>query len=220
VVEAGASVNPALVVLNPRRIPEAIDAFDALPILQARLQGFTERRIQDIWPDLLRQASERGVTHLCVVSDDVIVTQRALTAVLQHHDLGVVTGWCNLDEVRNEVNLSDKPLTNRIPHEDAYTMPTVWEVLEGPSLRPSWFTGMCLTTAPLSVWTDFPFRVYGAGAGCASDYNMSLRLQDAGIPITAIREGFVRHLKAKWNTADRTDGRELVFDGERVVWLD
>lgn len=214
---AEAHMNPALVVLHPRRIPEAIDALNHLPVPQCRIVGLTERGVADVWPQVLEDAHKRRITHLCVVSDDAVVTQHALTSVLRAAVHGVVTGWCNLDESDNRVNLSDKPLTNRVPSEQAYALPTVWDVIAGPSLRRTWFTGMCLTTATLAVWEQYPFEPYGS-PGYASDYHMSLRLQDDDVRVTAVREGFVRHLKRTWNQHDPR--WELRLTGEGIVWRD
>lgn len=210
-------MKPLLVVLNPRRIPQVIEALNHLDIPQARLQGMTERGVANNWREVTSEARGKGFTHLCVVSDDVIVTRHALASVLKAAAHGVATGWCNLDEGDVRVNLSDTPLKHRVPRESSYEFPTVYDVLTGPHLRRTYFTGMCLTTMRVSEWEQYPFDPYDT-PGYASDYNLSWMLQADEIPVHAPRDGFVKHLKKTWNEPDRTEGRELVMDGERIVW--
>lgn len=210
-------MNPLLVVLNPRRIPEAMDALNALDVPQARMQGMTERQVANHWGELTEGAHRRGFTHMVVTSDDVIVTQHAFAAVTRAAQYGVATGWCNLDETDVRVNLSDTPLATRCPAAESYTFPTVYDVLSGPFLRRTYFTGMCLTTMRLSVWEQFPFDPFDT-PGYASDYNLSWMLQAEEIPVTAVKDGFVKHLKKTWNEVDRTKGREFVPTEPRIVW--
>lgn len=216
-------LRPALVVLNARRIPEVLERLAELnqwlPVLL--LQGMTERRIAERWPEVTHGAAERGLTHLSVISDDALPTEAAVRAVVKvarGHD--VVTGWCNLDQTKSLVNLSDSPLADEVPQADSYDFPTAWDVLTGPAQRRTFFAGLCLTTMSLALWRRFPMGCYG-DPGYAGDYFLSKRLQDAEIPIVAARDGFCHHLKATWNTHDHTPGRELhIGPGhpERLIW--
>ena len=216
-------MRPALVVLNARRIPAVLSALEELeqwlPIV--RLQGMTEHRISERWPEVIAGADKLEYTHLSVISDDAIPTHRAVHAVLQAARLHpVVTGWCNLDHTKSLVNLSDTPLTDATPAPHSYRFPTAWDVLAGPPIRPTFFAGLCLTTMSLGLWHRFPYGCYGE-PGYAGDYSLSKRLGDAAVPIVAARDGFCHHLKAVWNTHDHTPGRELhIGDGhpERIVW--
>ena len=203
-------MRPALLLFNPRAIPQAMRAFDALRIPQIRLVAMTEQRISERWDEVLHAA--RDFSHLIAISDDAIVTPHALRSVLTGlSDDRVVSGWSNLDESMTQVNLSDSPLTALTPTADAYDMPTVWDVLEGQPRRRTFFSGMCLTAMSVAMWERYPFKVYGDEPGFASDYSLSYRLGQDEVPIVAHKAAFVRHLKAAWSEADRTEGREMLI---------
>ena len=213
-------MKPLLAVLNPRNIPECIDSLEALPVDKVWIKRMTEAQIAAEWPRITTEARERGYTHLSVISDDTIVPQGSWNAIVQNAPADIpVTGWCNLQlHADSRVNLSDSPLQTVRPEIVSYDFPTAWDVLAGPELRPTFFTGMCLTTMPLKLWEDFPFMVYPPGF--ASDYHLSWRLQAADIPIRCVRRAFVKHVKSTFNTTDRTEGRELLIGKEpaKVVW--
>ena len=101
-------MRPLLVILNPRRIDECIASFQALDIPRAWLTGYTESELEEVFPRLVE---ESAYSHYVVVSDDVVATQAALDAVLRLLDQHpVVTGYCNLAEGNELVNLLRTPL--------------------------------------------------------------------------------------------------------------
>lgn len=201
-----------LAVLNPRDITASIENIAQLPVDKLWISRMTETRVTERWPDILELAAE--YTHLSVISDDTIIPRDSWDALTRHLADTPVTGWCNLQEhADSRVNLSDTPLTSSEPHDGAYTFPTAWDVLAGPETRRTYFTGMCLTTMPVPMWHTHPFHAYGH-PGHASDYHLSYRLQQANVPVLAVRPAFVKHLKATWNTTDRTAGRELLIGRE------
>src|SRR6266498_125836 len=96
-----------LVILNPRRIPSCIEAFEALPIDKVWLTGYTEAQIVEVFPKL--PAYHRYI----VISDDAIVPPEALAAVQEELDWGhpVVTGYSVLGRDMNHlVNICKSPL--------------------------------------------------------------------------------------------------------------
>lgn len=212
-------MKPLLLVLNPRRIIECVDAIAALPIDRVWLQNYTESELSDVIPGVIA-ACDHDV--IGVLSDDAAPTAEALAAVL---DLwtpgGVITGYCNLDSDSPLVNLSSEPLATCSPTTTAYTFPTREWVEAWPEPRvPTYFAGHCLTFMGRDDWARFPWACHGGPPGYASDLMLSWRLQEAGVPIVAARDGFVRHVKARWNYVDDTPGRELLVGKEpaRVVW--
>ena len=212
-------MKPLLLILNPRRIPECVAAIKALPIDKVWLCNYTESELAGVIPGVLAACDHDLIG---VLSDDTQPTPEALAAVLALADIGeVVTGYCNLDDASELVNLSSKPLTGCTPREGIYTFPTRAQVEAalGPAVR-TYFAGHCLTFMWRELWDRFPFACHGGPPGYASDLMVSWLLQEADLPIYAAREGFVRHVKARWNYIDETPGRSLLIGKEpsAIVW--
>lgn len=192
-------MNPLIMIMNARNIPRACDAFRALSTDCVYATGYTELELKDVFADIIENTD---YSHYIVVSDDVVVSQQAVDAVISllfFHP--VVTGWCNHDLIEPGVNLQKTPLPG-------YTHPTTreewdwyhWaEILSSPLywIR-TYFAGMCLTGMSRDMWQQFPFDCYPLGHFGGSDYHLSWRLQEAGIPIVGARDGFVLHLKKSW----------------------
>lgn len=206
-------MKPLLLVLNPRRIPECVDAISSLPIDKVWLQNYTESELSDVIPDVLAQVPHDVIG---ILSDDTIPTRAALDEVLALAQPGrVTTGWCNLDDTSDLVNLSTEPLATSTPTTTAYTFPTrAWVEAHYTREVPTYFAGHCLTFMDRDLWRRFPWECYGGPPGYASDLMLSWRLQEAGVPIVAARDGFVRHVKARWNYVDDTPGRQLLIGVE------
>jgi hypothetical protein len=215
-------MNPLLVILNPRKIQIVEEAFGKLDVAKCRIRGYTEAQIANgVWSQVTQGARERGFTHLTLISDDAVVPARSLRLVLDHAALNedrVTTGWCNVNELDQTVNLSTEPLTSPYPYETSYALPLWRDVLVGPPVQRTYFTGFALTTASLEIWERFPYQVYGEGF--AADYSMSRRLWGAGIKIDALRDAFVLHLKASQAGSPDIEERRLLI-GEiepGLVW--
>lgn len=212
-------MKPLLIVLNPRRIPECVEAISALRIDKVWLQNYTETDIESIYPRVVEESDHDLIG---VLSDDTIPTQDALDAVLAISEPGVVsTGWCPLDDESDLVNLSTEPLATSVPSSAAYSFPTrAWVEAHPAPIVPTSFAGHCLTFMGRDLCRRFPWQVHGGPPGYASDLMLSWRLQEAGVPIVAARDGGIRHVKARWNYIDDTPGRELLVGREpgRVVW--
>lgn len=206
-------MKPLLLVLNPRRIPECVDAISSLPVDKVWLQNYTESELSDVIPDVLAQVPHDLVG---ILSDDTVPTRAALDEVLELAQPGrVTTGWCNLDDTSDLVNLSTEPLATSTPTTTAYTFPTrAWVEAHDTLEVPTYFAGHCLTFMDRDLWDRFPWDCHGGPPGYASDLMLSWRLQDAGVPIVAARDGFVRHVKARWNYVDDTPGRQLLIGVE------
>lgn len=208
---------PLLIILNPRRITQCMDAFAALHVDKAYVRNYTEAQIaHTAWRDVMERAP--WADPISVVSDDTIVTQKALSTVLAlqatHPNL-CVTGWCPLATGHHLCNLSCNRLPKGPPEAGSYDFLTCDDArAERPGLISSSFTGMALTTMSRELWERFPFGVYGPmGKGFSSDYHLSYRLQDS-ISIVSHRDAEINHVKATWNTLDRTPGRELMVGRE------
>lgn len=193
-----------LLVMNPRRIPAAIAAIDALSIDKVWLRCFWEKELETVIAEVTKLAKRLEYTHLILLSDDTVPTQEALDAVLEcltAHP--VATGYCNLDATLPFVNLTKTPFTRtNESYADDYNWYRREEIEAWPSdLVPTCFGGACLTAMSVEMWERFPFEVLSrpdAAVGYASDWKLSVRLQQAAIPIVAPKRAFVRHLKTVW----------------------
>jgi hypothetical protein len=197
-------MRPLLVVLNPRRIRSCLAAIDALDIPKVYLIGYTEADLQTAFPDAVKEAWARRYDPLVVISDDTQPTQQALDAVLRFAPTWpVVTGYCNLAADDPRVNLTDRPFTNLRPGADDYPL------IQRPTepLTRSWFAGWCLTVVPTEL---FMLCGFGTIDGCKSDLVFSLRMQRSYVPIVAPRDGFVYHVKERWNQPDQAPEKRIL----------
>lgn len=208
---------PLLVILNPRRIPECMDAFDALDVDKAYIRGMREADVMTTgFPDVLKRAP--WADPISVVSDDTIVSQKALDTVLslqaQHPDK-CVTGWCPLAMGHLLCNLTTNRLAPGPPTVESYSFITCGQAKFPHYPYRTTFTGMALTTMSRSLWERFPFQAYDPQwGGNASDYHLSYRLQQADVEILTHRHAEIVHVKETWNEADRGQGRELLIGRE------
>lgn len=208
--------DPLLAVMNPRRIPECIASLERLDIRRAWLQRYTEWELQSVIASIVDDEAI-AFSHMALVADDCIVSQDALDAVLAlARDYPVVTGYCRLAEGNPLVNITTRPLMGDEPTPFAYDFYRLEDVLAWPrEVVPTGFVGFAVTCMSREMWRRFPFGVYGhEGESWSSDFHLSRRLRDAGVPMVAAREGFVVHVKHEWNARDNTPGRELLIGRE------
>lgn len=213
-----------LAILNPREIPEFEDSVQLLPIPTVRLRGYTERELADgVWDHVLTSAERKGYTHITLISDDLVVPPDSLEAILTHAKMWperVTTGWANVDEESQDAGISYRPLTDAEPTATSYGFPTWRDVLAGPRIQRTYFTGFVATTCTLELWQQYPYEVYGEG--WAADYSMSRRLHADGVRIDCLREAFCLHLKENRGRPTTRPERKLLIGKMRreVRWDD
>lgn len=203
--------NPLLIVLNPRKMQDCIDAIEALDIDQVWFRYYSERQLETVIPDWLEQHAQE-YTHIGVISDDAKPTQHALDLVLDayRHD-AVYTGYCQVTDSDPRLNLSSRPLTSAIPQVAAYTFVTYDEMENHPEpLYHSYFAGHTLTFMSRDLWRKYPWGCYGSGNGWASDYHLAWRLQTDGIPVWAVKGAWVEHVKSEFNATEQDPNRQLL----------
>lgn len=214
-------MKPLLIVTNPRAIPDCMQAFAALTVDVAYLRAMPLKHACDAANRVIDQHPE--YTHALICADDCIVTQFAVDAVTDALAAGhpAVTGWCRLDRTHTLANLTSEPLRGGAPTVESYTFTPVGDILDGPELAITHFMGMSLTGMSRDMWQRFPLGCYGTErAGWSSDFHLSARLRDAGVPMLAARDGYVDHVKEVWMRADRAPDKALLV-GRRnpeVVW--
>jgi hypothetical protein len=202
-------------VMNPRTIPRCMEALEGLDIDKVWLKNWTERQLVSVIADVVNSADYDVIG---LVSDDTVPTQEALDAVLAVFEPSAVyTGFCNMDEDTTEVNLSSVPLkVKNIAARDCYKFPDRKKVEASDGLYRSWFTGFAFTFMSKGMWLQFPFDCIG-DPGYQSDYRLSVRLQDAGVPIWAAPGGFIQHLRFNESTKHLEGGLVVTGNGT-VVW--
>lgn len=216
-------MKPLLAILNPREIPEFEDTIDDLPVAKVRIRGYTELQIsQGIWASVVNEAAARGFTHISLISDDLIVPPESLELILQHALMfpeRVSTGWANVDEEGHDAGITYRPLTDAEPTAMSYRFPTWRDVLMGPSVQRTYFTGFVATTCIVGLWQRYPYRVFGKG--WSADYHMSRRLHADGVRIDCLRGAFCLHLKEnRGRPTTRPERKLLVGKMEKGVRWD
>lgn len=200
-----------LVILNPRAIPECIDALrDLRGIDKAWLSYFTELDLEHILPRLI---DELAYQRIVIISDDTTPTQAALDAVLDLHDEhpdAVATGWCNLDAVSDRCTYNPLPLRNSSgPTLDAYSFTSIQTARALTEPARTYFHGYVLTCMTRKLWQQYPFQSYN---GHASDYHQCIRLQAHNVPIYTIADAEVHHVKEIANRLDTAHHKRLLID--------
>lgn len=190
-------MRPLLCIMNARAIPECLASYEKLNIDLAWMSGFTDAQLGPVHRAIV--ASTDYDAYL-VVSDDCIVTQAALDAVLQALEAGhpAATGWCKLHTRSQDANLCRRPLIGDTPNRNAYPFYKARQVRSDPrAIIPTHFMGFALTGMTRELWERFPYGAFTEirETGYASDFHLCIRLRDAGIPMVAARAGYVEHLK-------------------------
>jgi hypothetical protein len=201
-----------LMVMNPRAIPEVVDAFEALNVDLCWLTGMYQEELVPVVEKVVRTTT---YDHYIICADDCVVTQEAFDAVLGLLQQGhpAATGYCRLDRTHPMVNLCKTPLLPGLPTMESYDWFSFDDVKNWPEeIVPTHFMGMALTGMPRDMWLKYPYQVYGIGQrGWASDFNLSSRLRDDGVPMVAARDGFIDHLKEVWLKADQAHVMRLLI---------
>lgn len=215
-------MKPLLAILNPREIPEFEQSLELLPVPTVRLRGYTERELADgVWAYVVNEAARRGYTHISLISDDLIVPPDSLELILSYASMWperVTTGWANVDEENQDAGITYRPLKDPEPTATSYPFPTWRDVLAGPAVQQTYFTGFVATTCTVEMWERYPYRVYGEG--WAADYHMSRRLHADGVRIDCLRGAFCLHLKENRGRPTTRPERKLLIGlmKREVVW--
>lgn len=199
-----------LIIMNPRAIPECIDALRNLRgIDKAWCSYYTETDLEHIIPAIIQRTTYDRYT---IISDDTTPTQSALDAILKLHDRwpnAVTTGWCNLDAVSNKATYNPTPLRGSAPSPDAYTFTTIDKARRMQTPARTYFHGFVLATMNRELALRYPFQTFN---GCASDLHQCYRLQADGVPILTTPDGEVHHVKEVANLLDTAPHKRLLIN--------
>jgi hypothetical protein len=202
-----------LMILNPRRIEECIASYQDLDIDRLWIKNMSELQIDRRWPEVMEAAE--GYDRLLIVSDDAVVRQPALDAVLALLDEHpVVTGYANLGMGDYRVNLNKTPLAAQ-GWVDSFNFYTLGEVFSYPAKAvPTTLVGFALTGMSIDLWRRYRFDCDGG-----ADFRLSQRLAGKGIPMVGAREGFIWHVKESWGRRDQ-DPRKRLLVGEEPAAIE
>lgn len=187
-------------VMNARRIPECLEAFEGLDTDVCWMTGYTVAELAGgVHADIV--ASTKYDAYLNV-SDDCVVTQGAVDAVvaLLADGAPAATGWCRLHTESPFANLCREPLEGNRPTRRAYPFYEAAHVADYPfEVVPTHFMGMSLTGLTRDMWLRFPYGCFTdrRERGYSSDFHLCTRLRDAGVPMVAARSGYVDHVKVR-----------------------
>lgn len=210
-----------LIILKVRQLDHVLQSYRNYNISRVFICGYWETELEDmgIFDSVVNEAKKKGYTHISVISDDGLITNKAFDKVLELSKKYVVaSAFCKLDSHTTLVNLARFPLIVDYPgHIINYNLYHYNELPQNQDIR-TYFTGLALTTMPIELWQLFPFKCFRVGdRGFASDYHLSKRLQDAGIPIYTHMETEVIHEKPRHSTNDG----QVLFIGEvhrNIIW--
>lgn len=200
--------NPALLIMNPRRIHRCCQALGELDIDKFWLTAMWERELEKVVDDIVERTD---YTHFLMTADDVVPSndclERVLTAMRTAGE-ACVTGYCNNFIGSPHVNLTKTPFresTSVLRDYDFFTREEV-DAMPGSIFR-SCFAGMMLTGMSRGLWKRFPFRAVTTTdfRGYCSDWLLSKRLHEAGVPIFAATGAFAEHVREK----NRGEGPDL-----------
>ena len=148
-------------------------------------------------------------------------TQHSLDLLLGAFEPSAVyTGYCNLDDASELVNLTDSPLpVLDSPTYADYGFATRQSVTGGTGLFRSYFAGFSLTFMSRDMWLKYGFDPKG-DPGFQSDYRLSLKLQADGVPVWAPVGAYMRHLKGSDESTRHLPGGTVITGGGRgtVIW--
>jgi GT2 family glycosyltransferase len=211
-------MKPLLMVMNPRTIPQCMEALEALQVDKVWLKNWTERELVTVIADVVANTDHDVIG---LISDDTTPLQECLDLVLQEFTPDAVfTGYCNMDDTTDDVNLSSEPLVVK-PRAtyDCYTFPKKSDVDNHSGLYRSWFTGFAMTFMSRDMWLKYPFDCIDT-PGYQSDYRLSVRLQQDGVPIWAVPGAFMQHWRGGDESTRHLPGGQVIAGGGRgtVVW--
>jgi len=217
-------MKPLLCVLKVREIPQCLESYEAaLSIIdQVWICGYKEIEIEalQILDQVVKQAREKGYTHLMMISDDATISNEAVLEVLritEQHDFA--TGFCRLDYTSKLVNLSYFQLKDERPRSLAdYRLMRYEEIPKGDFQTT--FSGFALTCLPIEYWERYPFQcIFNGGDhnGSCSDWMMCVRMGKDHINLWTNRSTEVIHEKIKASTVIG----QTFFIGEQyqqIIW--
>ena len=188
-------MNNVLMMLQAREIPSVMDAVAEINISKVFFKGFTELQL---WPLFNEFVKDTDYDNYIIAADDIIFNQYMTTCIEDSlEDMDLVTGYCDLYQGSEHVNICKTPLksTNTYPDWPDYDFYTLEEIRKLDNFQPSWFGGWALTGISRGVLLDNPIRVHPVGTA-QSDYVFSYDMtHNKNRIFTVHKEVYPKHLK-------------------------
>lgn len=226
-------MNPVLMVMHAREIPECLEAFHNLKgVDKVWFRGYTEIELERVTSEFIRGSD---YSHYLLASDDLIPTQKGLDEVLkglESHD--VFTGFSNMYPTSERVNLMlegyslgyrfsfwlyHKAANIKIARMGVSATKAAWfarmaQIPKGEFQ--TWFVGFSFTGMTRDLWLRFPFLCVHDRSGWGSDAVMSLRLARDFIPAYSNNEAFFYHLASAKNFIVGSVPKQTIL--EKIDW--
>jgi hypothetical protein len=196
-------VNPIIMITRVRNLKESLNSINALPYPKVWVEYHTEKEIAEKFPSIIKEAKRRKYTHLAIFSDDGVISPESTEIIFDAAKfIPVSCGWCNMDAGPLS-NISKSPLRDVNPTTNSYDLFTITEILSHPdySIR-TWFSGASMHTMRLDLWVRHPYMCYRPVdstikdyKGHSSDYHLCIRLQNANVPIFAMKDSRIKHIR-------------------------
>ena len=192
---------PIVFIMRAREIQKSLDSIANFPYPKVWVEYYREKEIEEeVWEEVFAQIVAKRYTHISIFSDDGVMEPEQATEVIElAKERPVTCGWCNVDS-GDLSNISKSPLAVS-PPKVATLRPLLYTIRGGENhserLIKTWFTGFSLHTMSTELWGRFPFQCYPgiSGKGAASDFHLCWRLQQAKIPIVALKSARIYHIR-------------------------
>jgi hypothetical protein len=103
-----AELSSVAMIMHAREIPECITPLKRLNLDKVWFRGFMQVQVEK---EIRRFVRSTDYDRYILISDDVVMTQKALDAVLMwQKSFDILTGWCNLSPERWRANVILNPL--------------------------------------------------------------------------------------------------------------
>ena len=190
------NMKEVLLIMQPREIPEAISSFKALDISKVWFRAFTEEEAVERMNSYVERSD---FDYYYIGCDDCVADQEALDSIRtwMDGDVPIATGWCLVSQEKDLVNLTRNPVvySNGIyARVEDYDFLSIGEIRGMPHVFDTYFAGFALTAIRRDIWMRYPLKV-NEHTRQQTDVEFSNRVLGAGVPIMAVRNACVHHLK-------------------------
>ena len=209
-----------LMIMNPREIPECLQAFRALKVPKVWFKGFWQVQLETVVNEWI---AGTDYDNYIMASDDLLPTQAALDEVrrgLASHE--VFTGWCRFspgsprgaliindggpgpafDLMFRLYHITGMTIHNRLDYFKLRRFASVSDIMKQPDEFPTAHVPFAFTGMRRRLWLEYPYRCEHSGRrphGSSSDYMLSKRLRRDGVPMWAGRAAYFEHLRSLRN---------------------
>lgn len=199
--------SPLVFVMRARDIKRSLGSIAKFPYPKVWVEYYTELQIEEVaWPKVLIEAIKRGHTHIGIFSDDAWASPETVVKIFEAaKEHPVVCGWC--DNQGEFCNLTKEPLKDCYPQIEGWRLgDSLYKKEEVVNSKEekirTWYSGFSLHVMPVELWIRFPFQCHPGELrrGFASDQHLCWRLQEANIPIVALRDAVINHIRKEDKT--------------------